>query len=102
MCEGIIGLFGYEFGGKGEWIESNPAKYCEQAHSQFCQWVTEADAAVALMATPAQDEPTQQWKILPPGEGVGAVPTMGVGDGDAFAFGKAGDYDVEEAAEGKA
>jgi len=93
--EGLrMGCAGRGCGREKRPAEAEPACCPEKAHDQLNEGIAEADPCAALTATAAQEEPTQEGDILPPGEGVDAVAAMGAGRGDAFVFGQACDEDV--------
>lgn len=102
MGEEVRDRAGEEVCGEERPAELNPENGPEDADCQFDERVAEADPGVTLAAAAAEDEPAQEGQVFPPGQGVGAAAAVGAGCGDAFAMGPAGDYDVEEAAEGEA
>jgi len=101
--QGVRFGMGYSVGcGREEGIaEMEPAAGPEDADGEFEKRIAEADPGAALAAATAQQEPAQEWDILPPCEGVSAITAMGSGRGDALVLGQAGYQHVEKAAEGE-
>jgi hypothetical protein len=82
--------------------EVKPTSCPEHGNDYFGEGVAPGDRDVAGAAAAAQQNPTEEREILPPGQGVIAVAAVGARGDDALVFGKAYQHDVEKAAEGQA
>jgi hypothetical protein len=89
-------------GGEECIADAKPAAGPEQGYGELDEGIAQADPGLAGAAAAAEENPTEQGQVFPPGEGVFAVAAMGAWRDDAFAFRKTGEEDVEEAAEGEA
>ena len=80
--------------------EAEPAEGPEQGDGCLNERIAHADPLAAGAAAASQENPAEDGNVFPPCEDVFAVAAVGARRDDAFALGKAGEEDVEEAAEG--
>src|ERR1700761_2146900 len=87
---------------EGGRAEFEPEGSPENGDGELDERIAEADPKAALAAAAAQEKPTEQRQIFPPGEGVVAGSAVRAGGSDVLALRHAGKDDVEKAAEGEA